>query len=146
VSKIAFAVVAFVVAAYDAPVIAAPQGFAETYNRLMKEKAERQEREAARAREAAEREKDRQLARDLAAKASAAPAAAPVSSAGLPVFNSGLPVFVLYRSSPTTSGKTRVASFDANEPESDNKKTCETARLLFQQQPGITVGYWCEPK
>jgi hypothetical protein len=37
-----------------------------------------------------------------------------------------------------------VATFDAADGAAYNSGNCETARMLFQQQPGVTVRFWCE--
>lgn len=56
-------------------------------------------------------------------------------------------VFTLYRSSAITNGESmriHVASFDASDGEKYNSENCEVAKVLFQNQPGVTVRYWCE--
>ncbi len=53
--------------------------------------------------------------------------------------------YTLYRSSAADSAmRIHVATFDANEEENYNKENCEIAQGLFQQQPGVSVKYWCE--
>lgn len=37
-----------------------------------------------------------------------------------------------------------VATFDAKESPAYNAENCETAARLFQEQPGVTIRYWCE--
>ena len=54
-------------------------------------------------------------------------------------------VYTLYRNSVTDENmRIYVATFDVNEQDEYNKGNCEIARLLFQQQPGVKVKYWCE--
>ncbi|HFF5999867.1 TPA: hypothetical protein ACGY71_001349 [Stenotrophomonas maltophilia] len=52
--------------------------------------------------------------------------------------------YALYRSSTVLDGRIHVATFDAKEDEGYNRDNCETARGLFQGQPGVEVRYWCE--
>ena len=54
--------------------------------------------------------------------------------------------YTLYRSSATAGPPLRihVATFDSNDGDEYNQENCETARGLFQQQPRVTVRYWCE--
>jgi hypothetical protein len=55
--------------------------------------------------------------------------------------------FTLYRSSPVNGDTTRiqVATFDAKESGTGyNQGNCITAARLFQDQPGVTVHFWCE--
>lgn len=56
-------------------------------------------------------------------------------------------VFTLYRSSALNGGATwriHVATFDTSDGETYNLGNCETAKSLFQNQPRVTVRYWCE--
>ena len=54
-------------------------------------------------------------------------------------------VYTLYRNSVTDANmRVHVATFDADEKEGYNKENCGIAQELFQQQPGVTVKYWCE--
>ena len=54
-------------------------------------------------------------------------------------------VYTLYRNAFfETNARTHVATFDADESEAYNKENCEIARDLFQDQPGVSVTYWCE--
>lgn len=52
--------------------------------------------------------------------------------------------YTLYRSSTVLEGRIHVATFDADETEGYNRDNCETARGLFEGQPGVEVRYWCE--
>ncbi len=55
--------------------------------------------------------------------------------------------YTLYRNSARPNGATarlHVATFDADDGEDYNRGNCEVARGLFQQQPGVTVRFWCE--
>lgn len=58
-------------------------------------------------------------------------------------------IYTLYRSSVTDSRfRIHVATFDTDQPpdtEVYNRENCLIAAKLFQQQPGVTVSYWCEP-
>lgn len=56
-------------------------------------------------------------------------------------------VFTLYRSSALRNGQAwrlHVATFDAKDGKEYNQGNCEIARELFQNQPNVTVHYWCE--
>ena len=56
-------------------------------------------------------------------------------------------VFTLYRSSAVNGGETwrlHVATFDSSDGEKYNLGNCEIAKSLFQEQPMVTVRYWCE--
>lgn len=54
-------------------------------------------------------------------------------------------VYTLYRGSPLGSDvRVHVATFDADEKGDYNRENCDTARRLFQSQPGVRVRYWCE--
>lgn len=59
-------------------------------------------------------------------------------------------VYTLYRNgvsiAPNDLSRLRlhIASFDADDGADYNWENCETARQLFQTQPGVTVRYWCE--
>jgi hypothetical protein len=59
--------------------------------------------------------------------------------------------YTLYRNSALdmnadgqSAMRIHIATFDAKESGTYNQENCETARKLFQQQPGVTVKYWCE--
>jgi hypothetical protein len=53
--------------------------------------------------------------------------------------------YTLYRSSPLdASMRIQIASFDSKDGEAYNKENCEIAEKLFENQPGVTVNYWCE--
>jgi hypothetical protein len=55
-------------------------------------------------------------------------------------------VYTLYRNSILFPDlRIHVATFDAQEGTEYNRTNCELARGLFQQQPGVSVQYWCEP-
>ena len=54
-------------------------------------------------------------------------------------------VYSLYRNSVLDSlARYHIATFDADESEAYNHENCETARALFQAQPGVTTRFWCE--
>jgi len=56
-------------------------------------------------------------------------------------------VFTLYRSSALNGGATwrlHVATFDTRNGKAYNLENCEIAKSLFQNQPMVTVRYWCE--
>lgn len=56
-------------------------------------------------------------------------------------------VYTLYRSSAVVGGdkwRLHVATFDSSDGSQYNRDNCETAKSLFQSQPGVTVTYWCE--
>lgn len=53
--------------------------------------------------------------------------------------------YTLYRDSPSDSNmRIHVATFDADQSDSYNRENCEAARMLFQNQTGVTAKYWCE--
>ena len=53
--------------------------------------------------------------------------------------------YTLYRTSVVTpAARLHIATFDAREDASYNHENCETARSLFQDQPGVKVTFWCE--
>lgn len=56
-------------------------------------------------------------------------------------------VVTLYRSSPIDSTmRIHLATFDAEETlPTYNLENCLIAAQLFQNQPSISVRYWCEP-
>lgn len=58
-------------------------------------------------------------------------------------------IYTLYRSSVTDAHyRIHIATFDAmqsSDTEIYNRENCLLAARLFQQQPGVTVSYWCEP-
>lgn len=64
--------------------------------------------------------------------------------------NSDYDVHTLYRSSWAGSEQERkearihVATFDSSDGEKYNRENCGIAKELFQNQPGVTVQYWCE--
>ena len=56
-------------------------------------------------------------------------------------------VYTLYRDSALVNGqemRIHVATFDAVDGESYNRENCQIGQGLFQNQPGVTVRYWCE--
>ena len=54
-------------------------------------------------------------------------------------------VYTLYRSSAIDLlARVHVATFDASDGDDYNRENCDIARVLFQDQPGVTVRYWCE--
>lgn len=54
-------------------------------------------------------------------------------------------VYTLYRSSAIDPlARLHVATFDASDGDYYNRDNCDIARSLFQDQPGVTVRYWCE--
>lgn len=54
-------------------------------------------------------------------------------------------VYTLYRSSPIDPNmRIHVTSFDSVDGEKYYNENCQVGRDLFQQQPGVTVRYWCE--
>ena len=56
-------------------------------------------------------------------------------------------IYTLYRSSAVMGGekwRLHVATFDSADGVNYNRDNCETAKGLFQIQPGVTVTYWCE--
>jgi hypothetical protein len=52
-------------------------------------------------------------------------------------------VYTLY-SGHASGPRIYVATFDSADGADHNRDTCETARSLFQAQPGVAVEYWCE--
>ncbi len=72
--------------------------------------------------------------------------AAAIIAAGLSGCNSTTAIYTLYRSSATVGPELRihVATFDSSDGVEYNRENCNVARSLFQQQPGVTVRYWCE--
>ena len=52
--------------------------------------------------------------------------------------------FKLYRGSVQAGERIHVATFDAIHGETYNRDNCDTARKLFESQPGVIVRYWCE--
>ncbi len=64
-----------------------------------------------------------------------------------PARQAGKNVYTLYRSSAVTGGekwRMHVATFDSADGPEYNRDNCETAKSLFQAQPGVTVTFWCE--
>lgn len=56
-------------------------------------------------------------------------------------------IFTLYRNSVTTDGdgmRIHVSTFDAAEGSDYNRKNCDQAKTLFQEQPMVKVKFWCE--
>ncbi|WP_368646939.1 hypothetical protein [Castellaniella ginsengisoli] len=54
-------------------------------------------------------------------------------------------VFTLYRNSPADAHmRIHVATFDSTQSPGYNEANCGIARDLFQSQPGVLAGYWCE--
>jgi hypothetical protein len=54
-------------------------------------------------------------------------------------------VYTLYRNSPAFPNmRIHVATFDARDSSDYNNENCQTARRLFENQPGVIVRYWCE--
>jgi len=41
------------------------------------------------------------------------------------------------------AGSLMIATFDAPEGAAYNRENCEIARVLFQEQPGVIVRYFC---
>jgi len=57
--------------------------------------------------------------------------------------NSG--IYTLYRASPLDANlRIHVATFDSKDGDAYNRENCDQAATLFQQQPGVTVKFWCE--
>jgi hypothetical protein len=56
-------------------------------------------------------------------------------------------IFTLYRSSILGSDwRIHIATFDVTDgTPSYNAENCQIAAELFQNQPGVSVRYWCEP-
>ncbi len=53
--------------------------------------------------------------------------------------------YTLYRSSVFDEiSRVHVATFDSKESEEYNRINCQIAADLFQNQPGVSVKYWCE--
>ena len=53
--------------------------------------------------------------------------------------------YTLYRNSAVgETMRIHVATFDAVEGNDYLQGHCEQARVLFRQQPGVSVRYWCE--
>lgn len=56
--------------------------------------------------------------------------------------------YTLYRESVVIpNARIHVATFDSKEnssTDSCNKENCETAKILFETQPGVLVKYFCE--
>jgi hypothetical protein len=53
--------------------------------------------------------------------------------------------YTLYRNSPMDKNmRIHVATFDAVDGDRYNVENCQTARTLFEGQPGVRVRYWCE--
>lgn len=52
--------------------------------------------------------------------------------------------YTLYRGSIVGDMRIHLATFDADEGRNYNQNNCQLAADLFQQQPGVTVRYWCE--
>jgi hypothetical protein len=58
---------------------------------------------------------------------------------------SGGTAYTLYRNSATgITERIHIATFDASEADSYNNENCQQAQALFQQQPGVSVKFWCE--
>ena len=59
-------------------------------------------------------------------------------------------IYTLYRDSAAGTPKEgkamriHVATFDSSDGEQYNRENCQIAQGLFQNQPGVTVRYWCE--
>lgn len=53
-------------------------------------------------------------------------------------------VFTLYRDSKVGLMRIHVATFDSTDGRDYNEENCQIARDLFQNQPFVTVKYWCE--
>ena len=55
-------------------------------------------------------------------------------------------VYTLYRGSAVRNSEMRIhiATFDATDGENYNKTNCFIAAGLFENQPGVSVRYWCE--
>ena len=54
--------------------------------------------------------------------------------------------YTLCRKPPLSSGAACIASFDADEPDDYNKQNCEIFRELVQNQPLVTVTWFCQVK
>lgn len=54
--------------------------------------------------------------------------------------------YTLYRGSPIIeNARIHIATFDANDGDKAyNMGNCQIGQELFQNQPGVTVKYWCE--
>lgn len=53
--------------------------------------------------------------------------------------------YTLYRNSVLDSlARYHVATFNAAEGDAYNRENCDTARQLFQGQPGVRTRFWCE--
>jgi hypothetical protein len=53
--------------------------------------------------------------------------------------------YTLYRTSVVMpDARLHVATFDAKDGEKYNNGNCQTARELFQAQPGVKTRFWCE--
>ena len=51
----------------------------------------------------------------------------------------------LYRNSVLNENERyHIATFDANHGSAYNWENCQLAAKLFQVQPGVTTGFWCE--
>jgi hypothetical protein len=57
-----------------------------------------------------------------------------------------IPILLYTPGTPEESKKERihVATFDSSYGEDYNRENCQIALGLFQNQPGVTVRYWCE--
>jgi hypothetical protein len=54
-------------------------------------------------------------------------------------------IFTLYRSSLVTPAmRVHIATFDSTNGGEYNQENCESARQLFQAQPGVKTRFWCE--
>lgn len=56
----------------------------------------------------------------------------------------GAEAYKLYRTSAVGPEEYEVATFDVREGRGYNRENCEAARMLFQNQPGVTVRYRCQ--
>lgn len=54
-----------------------------------------------------------------------------------------LAIYTLYRSSVVGTDHIHVATFDALDGQAYNKENCEIVAGLMQEQPGVSVRYYC---
>jgi len=53
--------------------------------------------------------------------------------------------YTLYRNSPVDSKmRIHVSTFDSKDGNDYNNENCQIGQKLFQNQPNVTVKYWCE--
>jgi lysine/ornithine N-monooxygenase len=57
---------------------------------------------------------------------------------------SGSDVYTLYRNSPVDPQmRIHVSTYDAKDGNEYNNENCQIGQKVFQNQPGVTVKYWC---